>query len=248
MLMLAPPPTPRSNLWTVIEVTMTAIKTNFNVLVTCVLCFLIAANLVNCFSKDSACGDTHGCWGDCDGGCSFILMWTPAGSDGVHFSIKVSFSSFAHQWAAFAISTSKSMQNASATSCIVNSTGIPFLPENSYNAVSGHTNTIVTNPLDGLSDNSASYSNYNILTCALTRNNTNSDPQVFDLMTDYYILFAKGPATKEGTKLQHYFTATTDELVDFQSTKDLAGGVAMIKPFTSILIMLSVSQIVLFSM
>ncbi|CAC5369233.1 unnamed protein product [Mytilus coruscus] len=127
-----------------IEVIMTAIKTNFTVLVICILCLLITVNLVNCFSKDSACGNTHGCWGDCDGGCTFILMWTPAGS-GVHFSIKVSFPSNANQWAAFAISTSKSMQDSSVTSCIVNSTGIPFAPENSYNAASGNTNTVVSN-------------------------------------------------------------------------------------------------------
>lgn len=172
-------------------------------------------------------------------------MWTPAGS-GVTFKMKVKLSSNADQWAGFALSTSASMQNSSVTSCLMTSSGTSFVPENSYNAVSGRTNTVVSNPTDGLTGTSASYTS-SILTCELTRSNTNSDPEVFDLTTDYYILFAKGTITG-GTKDQHSFTDKTSSVVDFQATKDLAGGVAMIKPFTSILIMLSVFQIVLFSM
>ncbi|CAC5369240.1 unnamed protein product [Mytilus coruscus] len=127
-----------------IEVIMTAIKINSAVLVICILCLLITVNLVNGFSKDSACGGTHGCWGDCDGGCSYLLMWTPAGS-GVTFKMKVKLSSNADQWAGFALSTSASMQNSSVTSCLMTSSGTSFVPENSYNAVSGRTNTVVSN-------------------------------------------------------------------------------------------------------
>ncbi|XP_063444254.1 uncharacterized protein LOC134724876 [Mytilus trossulus] len=222
---------------------MTAIKTTSAVLVKCLLCLLITVNLVNGFSKDSTCGGTHGCFGDCDGGCSFLLTWMSSGS-GVSFKMKASLSSSADQWAGFGISTSASMQNASVSACLMTSGSLA--PENSYNAASGNANSAVSNPTLGLSGLSADFTN-NIMTCELTRSNTNADPEVFDLTTDYYILFAKGTVSG-GTKNQHTFTDKTNVLVDFQSTQDLAGGVAVIKPFTSILIMLSVSQIVLFSM
>ncbi|CAG2198395.1 unnamed protein product [Mytilus edulis] len=260
---------------------MTAIKLNHGVLVICILCLLITVNLVNGFSKDSTCGGTHGCWGDCDGGCSFLLTWMSSGS-GVNFKMKASLSTNADQWAGFGISTSASMKlhcillntslplfpqennnfactqiymtsfiltfdaSVSVTSCLMTSSGASFNPENSYNAASGNTNSVVSSPLNGLTATGATYAD-NILTCELSRTNTNSDAEVFDLTTDYYILFAKGTLSG-GTKNQHTFTDKTAVLVSFQATQDLAGGVAIIKPFTSILIMLSVSQIVLFSM
>ncbi|XP_071129887.1 putative ferric-chelate reductase 1 [Mytilus edulis] len=224
---------------------MTAIKTYHAVLPICILYLLNNVNLVNGFSKDSTCGGTHGCWGDCDGGCSFLLTWMSSGS-GVNFKMKASLSTNADQWAGFGISTSASMQNASVTSCLMTSSGASFNPENSYNAASGNTNSVVSSPLNGLTATGATYAD-NILTCELSRTNTNSDAEVFDLTTDYYILFAKGTLSG-GTKNQHTFTDKTAVLVSFQATQDLAGGVAIIKPFTSILIMLSVSQIVLFSM
>lgn len=60
------------------------------------------------FSKDSTCGGTHGCWGDCNGGCSFLLTWMSSGS-GVTFKMKAVLSTNADQWAGFGISTSASM-------------------------------------------------------------------------------------------------------------------------------------------
>ncbi|XP_071129888.1 putative ferric-chelate reductase 1 [Mytilus edulis] len=224
---------------------MTATKMSYVVHFICILCVLNTVNLVNGFSKDSACGWTHGCWGNCDGGCSFLLTWMSYGSS-VTFTIKASLTSNADQWAGFGISTSASMQNASVTSCLMTNNSVVFSAENSYNAASGNTNAVVSNPQAGILTIGATYAN-NILTCELTRINTNSDAEVFDLTTDYYILFAKGTLSG-GTKNQHTFTDKTDVLVDFQSTQDLTGGVAIIKPFTSILFMLNVSQIVLFSM
>ncbi|CAG2198396.1 unnamed protein product [Mytilus edulis] len=204
---------------------------------------------IQCFSKDSTCGGTYGCWGDCKGNCSYLLMWKPVVS-GVTFTMKVALSSDDDQWAGFGFSTSASMQDSSVTSCLMTNSAQLFTPENSYNMAGQKINMVVTHPTNGLTDTSASYNN-GILTCSLTRNNTNSDPKVFDLTPDYYILFARG-AISGGNKEKHSFTAKSSSVVDFQSTKDLSGGsasdVAMIKPFKSILVMLSVSAIVLFSM
>lgn len=37
-----------------------------------------------------------------------------------------------------------------------------------------------------------------MVTCSFTRTNENADPEVFDLQTDFYIMFAKGPI-RDGT-------------------------------------------------
>lgn len=70
--------------------------------------FKCCLSFVQGFSKDSTCGGTHGCWGDCDGGCSFLLTWMSSGSS-VTFKMKASLASNADQWAGFGISTSASM-------------------------------------------------------------------------------------------------------------------------------------------
>ncbi|XP_071150759.1 uncharacterized protein [Mytilus edulis] len=226
---------------------MPAIKMNYGVHLICISCLLITINLVNGFPKDDKCGNTHGCWGDCDGSCSFLLTWkTSSEGLGVDFTIKAKLSSTDDQWVGFGISQSPTMQDSSVTSILMTNNSNMMVPENSYNLPSGNENSVVSPSVGGLTNPVATYSD-GILTASLTRSNTNSNPRVFDLTTNYYVLFAKGTILG-GEKRQHFFTDKTDELVDFQSTQDLAGGVAIIKPFTSILIMLCVSQIVLFSM
>ncbi|XP_052093207.1 uncharacterized protein LOC127729414 isoform X2 [Mytilus californianus] len=124
------------------------------------------------------------------------------------------------------------------------STGTSFIIENSYNAASGRTNTVVSNSTYGLTGTSGSYSG-NILGCGLTRSNTNSDPKVFDLTNDYYIMFARGTVTG-GNKDKHSVTDRTSLKVDLQSTIDIVGGgVEKIEPFKSIMIMLSLSRIIM---
>ncbi|VDI13731.1 Hypothetical predicted protein [Mytilus galloprovincialis] len=202
---------------------------------------------LKCFSADSACGGTHGCWGDCKGNCSYLLMWKPAVS-GVTFTMKSHYHQMTTNGQVSILTAS--MQDSSVTSCLMTNSAQLFTPENSYNMAGQKINMVVTHPTNGLTDTSASYNN-GILTCSLTRSNKNSDPKVFDLTPDYYILFARGTISG-GNKEKHSFTAKSSSVVDFQSTKDLSVGsasdVAMIKPFKSILVMLSVSTIVLFSM
>ena len=62
------------------------------------------------FPKDDKCGNTHGCWGDCDGSCSFLLTWkTSSEGLGVDFTIKAVLSSTDDQWVGFGISQSPTM-------------------------------------------------------------------------------------------------------------------------------------------
>ena len=182
-----------------------------------VLSLLIAINDVHTtFTKDTRCGETKGCFSDCSPECTYLIAWTN-GTTAVTFTIQVELDTNADQYGAFGLSSSRSMEEASVTACIMTDSGGTFNYANSYNAA-GYSRSPITSPTNGLSSLMAAYSN-SVLTCTFDRTITNSDNKVFDLSIDYYILYAKG----SGGITQHTASdrAVSSVKVDLQSNTDL---------------------------
>lgn len=169
------------------------------------------------FSKDSGCGVTKGCFSDCRSfdGCTYIISWAQKPT-GVDFTIKGELMSSGAQYVALGLSSDDDMGEDSVTECVMNSG--TFTVENSYNP-DDDSNEMTTNPSLGLSSITGAYTN-GILECSFNRENTTSDPQIFSLITDWYLFWAIGDY-EDSEKEEHENWGISERIVDLQSFDDV---------------------------
>ncbi|CAC5379754.1 unnamed protein product [Mytilus coruscus] len=178
--------------------------------------FILLANAR--FSKDSGCGVTKGCFSDCRSwdGCTYLITWVQT-STGVDFTIKGSLMSSIDQYIAVGFSSDKKMGDDSVTECVMTN-GNTFNVVNSFN-VDDDGNEMTTNPATGLSAISGSYTN-GILECSFKRDNTTTDPQIYSLLTDWYLFWAIGDM-EDSEKEEHEDWGISTKVVDLQTYEDV---------------------------
>ncbi|KAL3869813.1 hypothetical protein ACJMK2_042447 [Sinanodonta woodiana] len=162
------------------------------------------------------CGSLLGCFDDCEGEiCSFVVAWQHLGTH-VQFEVKKKTEATADHWVAIGFSDDRMMGVDSVIECITES-GVVKVYQ-SYN-LENYRNVRLAEPSVGLSNVLGSLQD-GIFSCSFTReNNPKNEMEIFDLQSDWYLIFANGRAI-HGTKLPHEFTvlpAVSEIKVDFQS-------------------------------
>ncbi|KAK7493246.1 hypothetical protein BaRGS_00015583 [Batillaria attramentaria] len=91
------------------------------------------------FKKDSACGDTKSCYGDCkEDGCDFLSTWYKS-DQSLTISLKSTFSGSDELWMAIGFGTAAKMAPASVSECVISNGQVQAFM--SYNK--GHSNSRV---------------------------------------------------------------------------------------------------------
>ncbi|XP_052092384.1 ferric-chelate reductase 1-like [Mytilus californianus] len=195
---------------------------DFESYVSCVIGIMLVMHSknANTFSINPECGETKGCYSDCDHGqsCTFSISWL-SGKTSTEFTIQATLSTNTDHYVCVGLSSTQTMDDASVSSCLMTNSG-SFSYENSYN--DGHHNILVTNPTNGLSDLVHFYAN-NIINCTFKRTNSNTDAKVFDLTTNFYMMFAQGK-TSGGKKLKHDKYSLSSQKVDLKSVAEVGQG------------------------
>ncbi|XP_076094521.1 ferric-chelate reductase 1-like [Mytilus galloprovincialis] len=194
----------------------------FESCVSCVIAIMLFMHSkhANAFSINPECGQTKGCYSDCDNGqsCTYLVSWL-SGNTSTEFTIQATLSTNTDHYVCFGLSPTQTMGDASVSSCLMSNSG-SFSYENSYNH--GHHNILVTNPTNGLSNLVHYYVN-NIVTCTFNRTNSNTDAKVFDLNTNFYMMYAQGK-TSGGIKSKHHTYSLSSEKVDLKSVAEVGQG------------------------
>ncbi|KAL5022071.1 hypothetical protein ScPMuIL_001226 [Solemya velum] len=183
--------------------------------------------------KDANCGTSLGCFHDCDqtDHCTFLISWTDSATS-VDFVIKAAVEFKSKQWFAIGFSNDAIMKDDSVTECVIdNPSGITAQVYHSYNAVYGNTNSRLTNGNEnlGLTLNEVSYQN-GVVTCGFKqeKNPATAPAEIFDLNSNWYLMYAYGDVNAAGVKLEHNLTPgpkTTTERVDFSQKMDIQANI-----------------------
>ncbi|ESO92331.1 hypothetical protein LOTGIDRAFT_162635 [Lottia gigantea] len=173
----------------------------------------------NKFAADTRCGDTVGCYSDCDstGQCTYLATWV-LDSTNINFTIKAIPDSDTNVYAAIGFSTDTKMGDDSVIECMKTT---DLRVATSFN--NGRSNTRNADQL-GITLTSASYEN-KILECVFTREITGSgDVKLVDLNTPHYMFFAQGTAEATGAKInQHGLIPTVSpQAIDFKLTENFS--------------------------
>ncbi|CAC5406827.1 unnamed protein product [Mytilus coruscus] len=120
-------------------------ESTLNLNMSCVIGILLAiySTHANAFSINPECGETKGCYSDCDNGqsCTYLISWL-SGNTSTEFTIQATLSTNTDHYVCFGLSPTQTMDDASVSSCLMSNNG-SISYENSYN--DGHHNILVTN-------------------------------------------------------------------------------------------------------
>ncbi|KAJ8315683.1 hypothetical protein KUTeg_007833 [Tegillarca granosa] len=177
---------------------------------------------VGTITRDSACGVTKGCFHDCrqNAGCTYLVTWQDSNTN-TEFEISTSLVPQGDVWAGIALSTDSTMGSDSVMSCLVKNDVVSV--EHSYN--DGKDNQPISNVNQGLTFTSGSRQNGVVRCNFLRAKSVNGEPKIFDLNTDWIILFATGPLDQSGRILKHRaIPVPSAQAADFQTTEDLGAG------------------------
>ncbi|XP_076076307.1 uncharacterized protein LOC143047196 isoform X3 [Mytilus galloprovincialis] len=172
---------------------------------------------------DPECGITKGCFPVCSGSsCSSLVTWQKNG-DYILFEIAEEIASTTdNRWIAIGFSGDQEMGATSVIMCEHKTSGDSFVM--GYN--DGYTfKDLTVNGKSSLIKDASLTVTGNVMRCSLQRAINSTDPQVYDLNSQWYVLMGNGPIIS-GTPIKHEQSPkATSSKVNVQEFSKVEGGV-----------------------
>ncbi|XP_052684226.1 putative ferric-chelate reductase 1 isoform X3 [Crassostrea angulata] len=183
-------------------------------------------------TMDHRCGDTRGCFVNCEGNdCQYVVSWHYR-PEYVDFSITRKVTGGGSKWLAIGFSTDPKMGDDDVLHCLSDSAGHVTVAR-SYNQ--GTSNQPIANSQEGISSVIGSY-NDGVFRCSFRYSQVRPDPDnrvkrqgtsrpMIDLHQHRHLMLGDGPAFGDILAMHKENPLVTAEMVNLQST-DIIGDVA----------------------